>query len=335
MTKRVLVVPPPIEGGGPSNAVLRMIAALTPFNVFVTTRMLSAWHAALLNVGLGVRFDALRILRLGRRIVFRADGCYDRDVFDREGYAWNPEYDKANKRIKQALETVDFVIYQSLFCKRHLDKLSKRPDGTFAICHNGVDLDVFTPSGCFPNDIPVVGAIGKFRRNRIRTLGDIARQIPIAHRLLLVGRLDEQCARDLADLEACDKHYVVEYHPHVIGDQALANYHRRIDCYLHPFLSDWCPNSVVESLACGTPTVVCEGTGGSELVADAGLVVKAHRQDDYSIFTESFAAAAMEALNNRDFYSVRARRHAEESLDVNQMAVSYLKSLLNDDFVLQ
>lgn len=326
----VVIVPPPRIGGGPSNAVLRISNEMSKNGTHVTTNVFSAWDSALLNVGLGVRYKVLKLLRFGRRVVYRADGCYVREIFAKEGNPWLPEYDQINNQIKTALKTCDFVIYQSQFAKSYLDQLHTRPSGTWAIIHNGVDLNTFSPMGRRKGDIPTVGCIGTFRLNRVRTITDISRRIAIPHRLLLVGRLDNQCRKDLIEFQMQYPDSVVEYVSPIQNELELARVHKRIDCFVHPFLSDWCPNSVIEALASGTPVVVPTSTGGSELVEDGGINVSSPRWIDYAAFLEEYAAAVANVIANHEIFSSRARQRSCRFLDIKDVAQRYIDVLFPD-----
>jgi len=327
MKKKILIVPPPQIGGGPSNAVLRCIAAMKQYDVEFTANMFSTWQSILVNVGLGFRNDVLRLIKFGRRVVYRIDGCYVKEIFEKEGNPWMPEYEKINIRIRQALRSSDHVIYQSKFAKQNLDKLFTRPEGSYSLVYNGVNLDTFSPSDRKKNVLPTIGCIGTFRKNRVSTITDISKHIPFQHCLLLVGRMDEQCCKDLESFKQNSQKCKLEYVPYITGDTNLAEYHRKIDCFIHPILGDTCPNSVVEALACGTPVVVPQFAGGGELVKDGGIVFYTSPDADYQVFIEECAKSVVKVFENWSEYSAKARQRAVDVLDVNVMARQYLKAL--------
>lgn len=327
-SRSVLIAPPPQEGGGPSNAILRIAEEFQAQKIRITTNILSQWQVALLNVGTGIRFDILRMLRFGRRVVYRVDGCYSQEIFERQGRPWQSNYEQINGRIATALRTADFVIYQSCFAKQFLDVLYTRPEGTYDIISNGVDLNQFSPMKKDCMDLPTVGCIGTFRANRVKVLSDISRCLPIRHRLLVVGRLDEQCRQDLEAFrasrpEGCE----VEYVPPVTGDDELVKWHRQIDCFLHPVIGDTCPNAVVEALACGVPAVVPGWSGSSELIGRGGIVVDEPPWVDYQAFVRRYAEAVVEILEYHVEYGCQARERACEALDVMNVARRYKLAL--------
>lgn len=323
-TYKLLVTPPLRPGGGPTNAVLRCTAAMSQMGVGVTKNIFSNWDAALLNVGLGVRFDALKLAKFGRRVVFRADGCYVRETFEREGSSWKPEYDQINARIKLALQSSDFVIYQSTFSKAFLDQILERPKQSWAIIQNGVNTDGFSPSGRETNPLPVVGCIGYFRKGRVQTITDIVKNLPFKHKLLLVGRMDEQCREDLIDLQKNSGESIVEYISPVYDDVSLANWHKKIDCFIHPVIGDTSSNAVIESLACGTPVVLPKFSGSSALIGKGGITIKTESWIDYNGYVTEFVSAVSQIIDNWSDYSLQARKQAVETLDVEIMAKKYM-----------
>ncbi len=58
-----------------------------------------------------------------------------------------------------------------------------------------------------------------------------------------------------------------------LSPDALVPYYQQAMAFLHLAWIDWCPNTVVEALAAGTP-VICTANGGTrELVGDSGIVL--------------------------------------------------------------
>lgn len=325
--RKVLLVPPPHIGGGPSNAVMRCFSAMRKLEIETTTNVFSTWQAALLNVSINVRYDLLKLVKLNRRVVFRPDGCYVKDIFKKEGNPWLESYDIINARIKEALQKSDHVIYQSHFCKQHLDDIFIRREGTYSIVYNGIDTEVFSPVSKVLHEIPVIGCIGKFRHNRLKTIFDISKRISVPHRLLLVGGLDEKCYDDLNEFRKSKWGHRIDYISPVQGDINLARWHREIDCFVHPVLSDWCPNSVIEALSCGTPVVLPASTGGSELVCNGGIIVANPRWENYDRFVDEFAESIRNILSEWTRYSKLARERAEDIFSVNNMSSAYYSAL--------
>lgn len=322
---KVLLVPPPQLGGGPSNAIIRCSKVLAENGVNFTTKFWLKWDKALLNVSVGLRFKFLKISKFNRKFIYRADGCYVKSVFEKEGNPWLPEYDYINNNIKNALQEADHVIFQSNHSKNYLDQLYPRKTGTYTIAYNGVDLNIFNYNRSGKNEVPAIGCIGKFRLNRLQIIKNILMHVPFKHKLLLVGRIEPDCVDHLKEIKLL-KNTTLEYVGQIYGDEELAKLHNKIDCFLHPFVSDTCPNSVIEALACGTPVVLVEGTGGNELMGGGGIAVNRWTLKS-DIFYEETAAAIEVIFKEWSFYSTQARERAIEALDVKQMADQYLIAL--------
>jgi len=94
-----------------------------------------------------------------------------------------------------------------------------------------------------------------------------------------------------------------------------------------------CPNSVIESLACGLPVVGFESGSLKELVGtEAGRIV-AYGADPWKLERPDIAAladSAGEVLAQQEPFRASARRRAEALFGLDQMVDSYLKVLLED-----
>jgi glycosyltransferase involved in cell wall biosynthesis len=92
-----------------------------------------------------------------------------------------------------------------------------------------------------------------------------------------------------------------------------------------------CPNSVIESLACGLPVIGFDSGSLKELVTeDAGCIVP-YGGDPWKLETPDISALAMsagEVLTKQDQFRTAARRRAESAFGLDQMVESYLKVLL-------
>ena len=328
----ILAVPPPQPGGGPSNAVLRVINVLQARGHSITTNLFSSWDCALLNVGVGIRFDLLRLIRLGRRLVYRVDGCYVEEIFKRQGRSWENEYYKTNKRIQKALSTADHIIYQTQFAKNHLDKLFTTTRENFSIIPNGVDLSLFKPRSLREETKIVIGCIGTFRENRIKVLVDICNKLSIEHQLLIVGRMDEQCNHDLQSAQKINSKYCeIKYSPQITNDVQLVEFYQKIDCFIHPIIGDTCSNAVIEALACGVPVIVPQWSGSSSLVGSGGLVVEQPPWEDYNNFISGYVEAIKKILDSQVEFSAQARKRASDKFDIAKIALRYEAALAGEN----
>lgn len=202
----------------------------------------------------------------GYNNILRLDGLY----LDSRNTRGNS--DSLNRRIFKCHKIYDHIIYQSEFSKKCYEEFTgkERPS---SVIYNGVP-DYFFEK-CEPIDKPlgfekVVIASSKWRRHKrieeaISAFSD-PRLKDIA--LVILGGYKNVNAKNIFSLPKIKPH-------------DLPKYLQMADCMVHLSWLDWCPNSVVEGLACGLP-VLCSHNGGTkELVKNDGVVIKI--EDDYKI----------------------------------------------------
>ena len=330
---KILLIPWPKQGGGPSNAILRIMKCLRCKGHIITSNIFFDWKCTLLNVGLGVHFDLLKILRYNRKVIFRVDGCFSKEIFCKQNRKWVNKYENINKRIASAIKICDHVIYQSEFSKEFVDQLCRKEYQKYSIIPNGVDLNTFAPIDRKNNIRPVIGCIGTFRDNRISAILDICKQLDFEHDLLLVGKIDSVCRKDLQ--EFYNNNYAKEnancnivYVPQIICESDLVKFYQKIDCFIHPIIGDTCSNAVIESLACGVPVVLPRWCGSSYLLGKGGIAVESAPWENYRNYLGEFAESIKTVLNSKERFSLFARQQACEKFDVELVANMYESVLL-------
>ena len=100
--------------------------------------------------------------------------------------------------------------------------------------------------------------------------------------------------------------------------------------YLPCEINAACPNSLIEAMACGTPTVGYDTGSIAELVGEqAGIVVPygANDQKLQPADANSCAIAAGKVIHNNLEYRTRARQRAEEHFDAKVMVQKYIQVL--------
>lgn len=211
--------------------------------------------------------------------VLRVDGIY----FDiRQTCGSNEE---KNKAIFSGIDRAAGVIFQSAFDLALISKFHRRPEQSFEIIHNGVDIDLFSSFG--PNrrkelnidadDIVFVTAAKWRTHKRLQDTVNVFCEYDTnsnkACHLIILGKSIE-----------CDDHN----HPriHKIGyvePDKLPEWYRAGNIFLFFSWLDHCPNTVIEAIACGLP-VICTNQGGTrELVeiTKGGIVVEADGEFDF------------------------------------------------------
>jgi glycosyltransferase involved in cell wall biosynthesis len=322
--------------GGPAGFVRKLDQELQRRGTKLVYRKLHGSEGALLaQPSRGDWFYHL-CRRWGIRTVARVDGFYLPSYFDNRPQP--PGFqdrrltlDKMaiNYRMQHDLAQADFVIYQSAFSKQMADQFLYCRRERFEVVHNGVDLARFCPGA----------HAGRRRLLSAGTLRDeymLGTVLPVFERLwerhdlelMVVGRMDEISHRLLDEFmerfpSAVERVRVVG----AVPNDEMARHMREADVLIHPRLGDWCPNTVIEALACGLP-VVCGSWGGTaELVGDAGDIVPTGPWEYGETFVDGITAAVECMLDDLEQHKERARARAEACFDIRQVAARYLVAL--------
>jgi len=204
--------------------------------------------------------------------IFRVDGITFDTLLPAE------ETNRRNQPIFNGIDHAARIIFQAEFCLNLVSAFHGKPTAPYTIINNGVDLNKFSPHG--PNRREHLGigenelvfiTSAKWRAHkRLHSIIDVFSAFQKvtgqkAH-LVILGALDQPLTH-LPNV-------------HIIGHippEDLAPWYRTGNiCLFFSWLEN-CPNTVVESLACGVP-VICTNQGGTrELIekTKGGIVVDA------------------------------------------------------------
>lgn len=204
---------------------------------------------------------------MGIPVVQRLDGVY----FD-----ITEDYAERNVPLRRTLEQADTVIFQSEYSREMALRFIGRPRRHLVI-YNSADPEIFSPSGPIrrPPFDRVVMAASRWRpHKRLRDVVDAFQRMRDGRTCLVIaGSMDSLSLNLSASSDIL-----------LLGDVSqaeLASWLRGADVFVHPAWRDWCPNVVVQALACGVP-VVCSSLGGThELVGDAGIVVESGEHEEF------------------------------------------------------
>ena len=332
---RICIVPR-VEGpGGVTSFRLKFESGLRTRGVEVTGEPSENVDSVLVLAGTR-RLAALRkARRRGVRIVQRLDGInwLHRARWMGPRYTVRAIYGNANLAfIRRRL--ADHVVYQSEFTQRWWEDWYKPAPVPSTVLRNGVDLGRYTPHGLHERPsghyrlLVVEGSLAGGQNYGIYHAASLARALSKRHKveLMIVGRVDRRTKNKLKDQTA----FRIQFMDTVSRDHIpwlMRSSHLLYSAELNPP----CPNSVIESLACGLPVVGFDTGSLSEIVhGDAGRLVP-YGADHWKLKPPdipSLAKAAEEVLDDQARFRKSARDRAEIAFDVEKMVDDYLKVLL-------
>ena len=156
---------------------------------------------------------------------------------------------------RRFLAATDHLIFNSELCLRAWERHYDVPDSR-TVVYNGVDTDVFLPREDVPDEEYVL-FVGDSVRKGLLEVSAYAKQAD--HRVFVVGDVTEPGS----NLETFGRQSQPE----------LARLYAGAVATVHPAKFEAFGNTVLESLACGTPVVTTRQCGASELLtAECGRV---------------------------------------------------------------
>ncbi len=166
-------------------------------NFQITYRLDDNWDAALFISGAS---NINQAVETQKPVGFRVANGYLPEWFRMTGKSMKPSHHTANADIASGLQNASMVIYQSKWAKQQLDQNIYPRAELFRVIHNGVNLKLFSPAWVNRPKILVLGMVGNLRyKFRLETFFETSRRLKFAHRLLIVGSLDKECTKVMAD----------------------------------------------------------------------------------------------------------------------------------------
>lgn len=202
------------------------------------------------------------------------EGC--KNVLRLDGVWMNKRVDCKNKNIKlrNHVQNCAGVIYQNEFCKEASDRLLGKCRRPYACISNGIDPDIFEHRKPFQHSRPFFMAMCKWRpHKRLPTIvkAFLASGLDTDYDLLIFGDPDKKIKhKRVVYLGTKKNSFLLDALVSSVGTVHLA--------YV-----DWCPNSVIESVA-AKKHVLHTDSGGTKLVVKGdGIRIKEQKPWDFSI----------------------------------------------------
>ncbi|MCP3924059.1 MAG: glycosyltransferase family 4 protein [Desulfobacterales bacterium] len=267
------------------------------------------------------------------RSVLRVDGFYvpDDSIDDKFQHGLGFR-DWVNNRLSRDLRLFDHVIYQSEFSKKICDEYLYQRKKDFSIINNGVNLSHFIPDSNVSNKVLKLVVLGKHYPKHLKLAIDIFIRILNKKNaeLLIIGPMRDGSERvlDFISKNVDDKEVLkkIKCKGIVLFDD-LPSVLNKSDIFLHVKVGDWCPNAVLEAMACGLP-VVCPDWGGTkELVGNAGISVKGPEWDIDESLILGMTDAVLDIQSELSTYKKLARKCATENYCISDVTKKYLKIL--------
>lgn len=235
-------------------------------------------------------------------------------------------------------QLADAIIYQSQFARSWWQTAYGIQTINSSVIYNGVDLVEYSPQGesNLPEDctriLLVEGHLGQGNEtglwNAIKLVEAIQGKTGKAVELMVAGKVPQEIMAQAQSSSSVQINWAG-----VVKRKQIPVLDRSAHLLFSADLNAACPNAVIEALACGLPAVAFATGSLTEILQnDAGKTVPygSNYWELEAPEIDPLADAAIEILNNLDYFRMKARQQAENNFGLDAMVTGYLKVLLPD-----
>ncbi len=335
---RICLIPKLGGTGGPVSFQGKLAAGLARRGIEVCYDLDERpYDAVLVIAGTRRLLPLWQTRRRGVRVVHRLDGLnwlHRRRKTSLRHFLRSEVNNRVVASIRRFL--ADRVVYQSRFVHDWWEGWYGATRLPWTVIHNGVDLSVYAPEG--PHERPA----DRFRMLLVE--GSLAggQDVGLANALKLAEILQFEynfpmevvVAGKLTPAQQAEWQSRARLPLTLLGvvpREQIPVLDRSAHVYFSAEPNPPCPNSVIESLACGLPvTGFATGALPELVLGDAGRLVP-YGGDPWKLDppdVPSLARAVTEILGNQPRFRAAARHHAEQAFGLDKMVDAYLESLL-------
>ncbi len=333
--KSICILPDHQKLGGPASFQARLTRGLTQRGWAVTHDPKQGSCRAVLVIAGTKRIDLLLWSRQQRlRVVQRLNGMNWTHKKTRTGLKHYLRSEIINALMSSTRRHLaDAVVYQSEFTRNWWNTVFGQISAPAQVVHNGTDLESYRPvKGEAPpaehvRVLVIEGHLGGGHEQGFHNAVSACRQLrlhlPKPLELVVVGDVP----RPLQD----------QYHSMnwitwqgVVGREQIPALCRGSHFYLPCEINAACPNSLIEAMACGTPTVGFDTGSIAELVGGEAGVVVPYGADDQKLEPANpslFVPAALNVIHKNSAYRIEARKRAEKCFNAIDMVEKYITIL--------
>jgi glycosyltransferase involved in cell wall biosynthesis len=230
----------------------------------------------------------------------------------------------------------DQIIYQSDFSRHWWERIYGKSPIPWAVVHNGVDLERYTPTGIGnpPDDrervLLVEGALAGGYETGLEIAIHMVEKLRAVYNheveLVVVGRVSAA----LEERWTAKTAIRVQFTGQVPSD-SIPEIDRSAHVLYAADVNPACPNSVIEALACGLPVAAYDTGALPEIVSKGAGQLVPYGGDPWNLDSpdiDGLTQAVISILENQTSYRTAARRRAENAFGLDRMVEGYLSALI-------